>query len=88
MSLVPAQTTEIRPLPLMVRSRHTRMAPESGKYSAHSNRPVTNSAISVPARVISTLGAFSSSRSAIPATCSGVLPFPNTTSGMPCRKAR
>ena len=35
------------------------------------------------ARVISTFGARSSSRSAMATICSGVLPLPKTTSGMP-----
>ena len=34
MSLVPAQTTAMVPLPWTVRSRQTRIAPDSGKYSA------------------------------------------------------
>ena len=71
MSLVPAQTTAILPLPRTVWSRQTRMAPESGRYSASAQlAPVTTAAVSRSARVISTFGAFSSSLSAIASTWS------------------
>ncbi len=73
MSLVPAQTTAILPLPCTVRSRQKRIAPEAGKCSASGSACLTMLAVCSDARVMRTLGETSSSRAAMATTCSGCL---------------
>src|SRR2546425_200193 len=56
MSLVPAETTEIIPLPATFRSRQTRIVPESGKYSASTAISLIAVATALSARVMRTFG--------------------------------
>src|SRR5438876_2498481 len=88
MSLGPAETTAMVPLPYFFRSRHRTTARASSRYSALGAFFFTAANCCGLVRVARMLPPCFANREKIWATCAGVFPSPKITSGIPARRAR
>src|SRR3989442_10234066 len=88
MSLVPAETTAMIPLPYFFRSRRRTTARASSRYSALGAFFFTAANCCGLVRVARMLPPCFANREKIWAICAGVFPSPKITSGIPARRAR